>query len=70
MPKEEVSQMRTLAKRRGFPTVSEYIRYLLSESSGDIISNDELLRRSANADMLHRKSKLKKLSSLSDLANA
>lgn len=59
--------MRTLAKQRGFSTVSEYIRYLLSESAGEIISNDELLKRSANADVLHEQGKLQKLSSLSNL---
>lgn len=62
--------MRTLSKRRGFPTVSEYIRYLLSESSGEIISDKEILRRSANADILHKKGKLQKLASLSDLLDA
>jgi Arc/MetJ-type ribon-helix-helix transcriptional regulator len=70
LPKEEVSHMKTLAKQRGFATVSEYIRYLISESSGEIITNQELLHRSTNADSLHKQGKLKKLSSLSELIDA
>jgi Arc/MetJ-type ribon-helix-helix transcriptional regulator len=67
LPKEEASHVRSLAKRRGFPTVSGYVRYLLTESAGEIITNDELLRRSKSADALHKKGKLQKLTSLSDL---
>lgn len=62
--------MRAVAKRRGFDTISAYIRYLLSESAGDVITDEELLHRSANADSLHRQGKLQKLSSLSDMMDA
>lgn len=59
--------MRAIAKRRGFATISAYIRYLVSESAGDVITDEEILHRSANADNLHKQKKLQKLSSLSDL---
>ena len=70
LPKEEASHMRMLSKQRGFATVSEYVRYLLSESTGEIIPDQEILRRSKNADVLHAQGKLKKLASLSELLDA
>jgi Arc/MetJ-type ribon-helix-helix transcriptional regulator len=67
LPKDEATQMRTLAKHRGFPSVSEFVRYLLTESAGEIITDEELLRRSRNADALHKKGKLPKLTSLAEM---
>ena len=65
--KAEATQIKAAAKRRGFPSVSGFVRYLLTESAGETISDTELLRRSRNADVLHKQGKLTKLTSLKDL---
>jgi hypothetical protein len=66
----EADRLRDLARRRGFPTVSTFIRYLIAECAGDPISEEEVLRRSKNADLLHKKGKLPKLASLADMIDA
>ena len=47
-----------LAKKRGFPTVSEYLRFLLNEDDESYISEDNILRRGQEVDRLDRQGKL------------
>lgn len=70
LPEQEAKELRARARRRGYPSVSGFVRYLVKESAGDIISDEEILRRSRNADALHKQGKLPVLRSLEDLMEA
>ena len=63
----EAERTKKLAKKRGFPTVSGYFRFLLAQDDVDLISEAELIRRSAEADRLHQKGKLIAAKSMSEL---
>ncbi len=63
----EVEKTKKLAKKRGFPTVSGYFRFLLAQDDVDLISEAELIRRSAEADRLHQGGKLIAAKSMSEL---
>ena len=54
----EVKKTRHLAKKRGFPTVSEYLRFLLAEDDVIFISEDEVLRRGREVERLASEGKL------------
>ena len=54
----EVEKTKKLAKKRGFPTVSEYLRFLLNEDDESYISEDNILRRGQEVDRLDRQGKL------------
>ncbi len=58
---------RRLARKRGFPSVSEYVRFLISADDEVFISEDELLQRSREAHRLHKSGKLIQANSLKDL---
>ena len=58
--------VKTRAKRRGFASISEYVRFLLDQDE-DLISADELLAVSRRAESEYGTGKLKKLSSLEEL---
>lgn len=63
----EVEKTKKLAKKRGFPTVSGYFRFLLAQDDVDLISEVELIRRSEEADRLYKGGKLIAAKSLSEL---
>ncbi len=63
----EVEKTKKLAKKRGFPTVSGYFRFLLAQDDVDLISEAELVQRSAEADRLHQRGKLIAAKSMSAL---
>lgn len=63
----EAAKTKKLAKQRGFATVSSYFRFLLAQDDVDLISEAELVRRSAEADRLHREGKLITAPSMSAL---
>lgn len=63
----EVEKTKRLARKRGFPTVSGYFRFLLAQDDVDLISEAELIRRSAEADRLRRGGKLIAAKSMSEL---
>lgn len=68
VPKTKATRTRRLAKTRGFRSVSEYLRFLVSLDDTDlIISEEELLRRGKEAERLHREGKLIEAKSLADL---
>ena len=58
---------RRLARKRGFPSVSEYVRFLLETDEEDLISVKEVLRISKEAHRLHKAGKLLEIQSLKDL---
>jgi len=64
----EAIRTRRLAKCRGFATTSEYVRFLLSSDDEALISEEEVLRRSKDADRLHATGKLVKAKSLAAIA--
>lgn len=63
----EVERTKKLAKKRGFPTVSGYFRFLLAQDDVDLISEAELIRRSKETDRLHKRGKLIAAKSMSEL---
>jgi len=60
----EAKKTRAMARRRGFQTLSEYIRFLLAEDDVDLISSEEILKRSEQAKHLYRRGKLQNLDTL------
>ena len=66
MPNNMAKTVKTRAKRRGFASISEYVRFLLDQDE-DLISADELLAVSRRAESEYGTGKLKKLSSLEEL---
>ncbi len=66
---EEAKKTSQLARQRGFRTTSEYLRFLMAEDDVDLITEDEVLRRSKEAAELHKKGKLPILHSLKDLTD-
>lgn len=63
----EVEKTKRLARKRGFPTVSGYFRFLLAQDDVDLISEAELIRRSKEAGRLHKRGKLIAAKSMSEL---
>ena len=55
---QEVKKARRLAKKRGFSTLSSYVRYLLSEDDGVMISEETLVKRVKTIGSLAKKGKL------------
>lgn len=66
MPPNIALAVRERAKKHGFETVSEYVRFLLNLDT-DLISPQDLLAMSKRADREYRTGKLKKLNSLAEL---
>ncbi len=67
VPKTEAKKARTLARARGFRTLSDYLRFLLSQDDQVLISEAELISRSKETVKLHKTNKLVKAPSLADL---
>lgn len=66
LPRQDAQRTRKLAMKRGFESVSAYLRFLLSEDDEIFITKEELIRVSKDADMLHKKGKLIQAKSLAD----
>lgn len=63
----EAMKTRQLALKRGFASVSDYIRFLLTSDDVDLISEAELLRRAKQAESLHRSGRLIRARSMAAL---
>ncbi len=66
VPKMEAEKARILARARGFRTLSDYLRFLLSQDDQVLISEDELVERSKETTRLHKTNKLVKAKSIAD----
>jgi len=66
LPKGAKAKWKKLSRERGFKSVSEYVNFLFAQEE-ELISEDELLKRSKEADKKYVSGKLKKLKSLKDL---
>jgi len=66
LPKETFETVKKRVKTGGFESASQYIRLLLEMDEG-LISADELLKMSAQADREYRQGKLIKRKSLAEL---
>ena len=66
LPDQTTQLIKKRAKKRGFDSVSGYIKYLFSLDE-DLISEKELLAAAEQARKDYKEGKLKKLNSLSDL---
>lgn len=67
LPPRDAQKTRALARRRGFENMSDYVRFLLSADDVDLISEDEILRRSASVDVLQKRGNLVKAASMAEL---
>lgn len=66
LPKMTVAEVKRRAKKRGFKSASEYVRYLVDLDEG-LISPEQLLVMSKRADKEYRAGKLKEYKSLSKI---
>ncbi len=67
IPVKEAKRTRQLARQRGFRSVSQYMRFLVtSETDTDLITEEEILRRSKDAKRLYEEGKLIEAASLSE----
>ena len=66
MPRRDALKTRRLALERGFNSVSDYLRFLLSEDDTEMITTKELVQLSNEATVLHKKGKLVTAKSLAD----
>lgn len=66
LPSETIQLIKTRVAKRGFNSISSYIKRLLFEDD-DLISADELLDSAKQATYDYKHGKLKKLNSISDL---
>lgn len=62
----DVKKTRTLVKRRGFSTTSDYIRFLISQDDVDLISEHELVKRAKEVSELYKKGKLVRAKSMAE----
>lgn len=66
LPEQATQQIKTLSKKRGFSSVSSYIKYLV-DLDKDLISSTELLESVKEARREYREGKTIKAKSLADL---
>ena len=66
MPTADVRQIKNFAKKRGYSSVSSYVKYLLKVDE-DLISETELLKMAREARKEYRAGKSIKAKSLADL---
>lgn len=67
LPQKEVKNIKALSKKRGFNSVSAYIKYLLELDKGDLISEEELLKDIEEARKEYKAGKAVKFNSLTEL---
>lgn len=61
-----IQDVKSRVKKRGYPSVSEYIRYLIQDDT-DVISAEELLEIAKEADKNYKEGKTIFAKSLADL---
>jgi len=66
LPSHSVAVIKQKTKKRGFESVSEYIKHLLSLDE-DLISEEELLKTVSRARTEYKKGKIIKANSMADL---
>lgn len=66
LPVREAERTRKLAKKRGFGSTAEYLRFLLSEDDEELISREKLITLSKDTDRLYKEGKLIKATSLAE----
>ena len=66
LPQATAQVVKSRARKRGFASTSEYMRFLIDQDD-NLISADDLLAMSKKADRDYRAGKLKKLDSLAEL---
>lgn len=66
LPTTDIRQIKTFAKKRGYSSVSSYVKYLL-KADEDLISETELLKMVRKADKEYQAGKSIKARSIADL---
>jgi len=64
---KEIQKTKKIARLRGFQSVSEYIRFLLSMDDVNLISEDEIVKRSNEVEKMKRAGALLEATSLAEL---
>ncbi len=64
---KELQKVRKLSRLRGFPTTSDYLRFLIETDDVELITEDELLKRSKTGKDLYKKGELIEAASVKDL---
>lgn len=67
LPTKTAKRTRQIARQRGFRSVSQYMRHLVTFDDADLISEDELVRRMHAADREYEEGKLLEADSITDL---
>ena len=67
LPLQTAQVIKKLAKKRGFDSVSAYIKYLVREDEDDLISADELLKIVEEGDREYERGETIKADSIADL---
>ena len=62
----EAEKTKQLARKHGFKTTSDYLRFLMAEDDASFISEDEVLRRGQEVERLARRGGLIKSKSMRD----
>lgn len=65
LPTKDVEKIKKIAKKRGFLSVSSYVKHLLQED--DVISEKELLSMAKKARAEYRKGTIRRAKSIADL---
>ncbi len=66
LPATDVRQIKSLAEKRGYPSVSSYVKYLF-QSDKDLISETELLKSVRAARKEYRQGRSVQAKSMADL---
>ena len=66
LPQETTKEIKVLSKKRGFSSVSSYIKHLI-ELDQDLISDTELLKSVREAEEEYKAGKAIKIESIADL---
>lgn len=66
LPEQTTKEIKNLSKKRGFASVSDYIKQLI-EADKDLISSDKLLSMAVKAEKEYKAGRTIKATSLADL---
>jgi len=65
-PPKEIKHIKNISKKRGFESVSSYVKYLVSEDK-DLISEKEILEAAREAEEEYRNGTIIRANSIKDL---
>lgn len=66
MPAQLITEVKKRIEKRGYSSISDYIKHLIKEDDG-CMTDDEILKAAKDAEREYKQGKLKKLKSLDEL---